>query len=57
MCQCIMCFNKATHISSNSELALCDECYTSFEDEYECSMEDELGCSFDEYYEFEDVDE
>lgn len=54
MCQCIMCFNKATHISCNSELSLCDDCYANFEDEYECSMEDELGCSFDEYYEFEE---
>lgn len=56
MCQCIMCFNKATHISCNSELALCEECYYSMADDFECSMEDELGCSFDEYYEFEDVD-
>lgn len=47
------CFNPAVYVSHNSALALCEECYLSFSDDYEASMEDEIGMPFDEYYDIE----
>ena len=54
---CICCFNPAVYISRNSSLALCEECYLSFSDDYESSMEDEIGMPFDEYYDIEELDD
>lgn len=56
-CTCSLCFNKAVYISQNTHLNLCEECFMSMEDEYECSMEDEIGMPFDEYYDFVEVDD
>ena len=51
------CFNPAAYVSHNSTLALCEECYLSFSDDYEASMEEEYGMSFDEYYDIEELDD
>lgn len=53
--QCIMCFEQAAYVSHNSELCLCEECYRSFEDEFDATVGRETGESFNEYYEFEYV--
>lgn len=57
MCRCNVCFNEAVYVSNNSNLALCDDCYYSMSDDFESLMEDELGCSFEEYYEFEYIED
>lgn len=54
--RCMCCFNPAAYVSTNSNLALCEECYLSFSDDYEASMANETGMSFDEYYQIEEVD-
>ncbi len=54
MCMC--CFSPAAYESKNTNMRLCEECYTSFSDDYEASYEDEYGMSFDEYYEIEEID-
>lgn len=54
---CMCCFNPAAYVSHNSTLALCEECYLSFSDDYEASMEEEYGMSFDEYYDIEELDD
>lgn len=51
------CSNDAKYISNNSSLALCPECYTSMADDFESSFEDEVGMPFDEYYDFEEIDD
>ena len=54
---CNMCFNEAVYESQNSNLALCEDCYTSMEDDFEASFADEVGCSFDEYYDFVEIED
>lgn len=55
MCMC--CFNPAVYESSNSDLRLCEDCYISMSDDFECGMEDEVGMSFDEYYDIVEIEE
>lgn len=57
MKHCLCCFNEVTHVSHNSPLKLCDDCYLTMKDDYEASFEDEIGMSFEEYYDFEEVEE
>lgn len=55
---CHICYNNAAYISHNSDLALCEECYYSMEDSFEAlNIGEESGMSFDEYYDFEEIDE
>lgn len=54
---CMCCFNPAVYKSNNSNLRLCEECYLSFSDDFECGMEDEVGMPFDEYYDIEEIEE
>ena len=55
-CLCDLCFNPAVYVSGNSPLHLCEDCYTSMEDDYESMFAEETGMSFDEYYDFQDVE-
>lgn len=57
MRRCMCCFEPAAYIPHNSQMALCEECHMSMEDDFEASMEDEVGLPFDEYYDFEWVGE
>lgn len=54
---CMCCFNPAAYESKNSNVRLCEECYTSFYDDFAASMEDECGMDFDEYYAIEQISE
>lgn len=55
---CHVCYNDAAYISRNSDLALCEECYYSMEDSFDClGIEEESGMCFDEYYDFEEIED
>lgn len=56
MKQCDFCSSEAVYASGNSDLHLCEECYTSMSDDFESGMEDEVGMSFDEYYDIYELD-
>lgn len=57
MKRCLCCFNPATHISHNSVLRLCDDCYESMKSDYESQFEQETNLSFEDFYEFEEIEE
>jgi len=53
--KCDFCSADAAYVSGDGQLHLCEDCYRSMEDDFECSFEDEVGMPFDEYYEMEEI--
>lgn len=53
MKKCMCCNNPAPYVSRNSNLRLCEDCYTNMYDDFNASFEDEYGMNFDEYYEMD----
>lgn len=55
--KCILCGCRATYISRNSVLAFCEDCHAEAEDSYEDVKEADNDMDFDEYYDFELVED
>jgi len=56
MKRCLCCQESATHVSRNSVLRLCDDCYKSMKSDYDKQFKKDIGQSFKDYYKFEKIE-
>lgn len=53
----MLCGCRATYVSRNSLLAFCEDCHAEAEDSYEEVKDADNDMDFDEYYDFELVED